>query len=312
MVAVEIKEAEKLVEIEVEWPETVKVSCPECARGCGIYDHQGKRWWRDLDTMGHTTRLSCRVPRSECPEHGVKTVMVPWAGVGSRFTLEVEARSVELLLIAQSQSAAAEYLELGWHQVHRIQAAAVERGLRLRSTEQVKRVGLDEKSFGRGHHYGTVLTDLDHRRVLEVVEHRKQSSAEKALCSLTAEQRGQLEVVACVYECSENTGTKRGFGARPLSCNEAPQRSGGQGPQTRACRTLVHPLVTPPYSPTRDCKARMDSRRSLLTRPGPDRCGRISAKATCAEVRAAKLAAERTLLRCDNSDSTVPNLARCD
>jgi len=88
----------------------------------------------------------------------VKTVMVPWAAAGSRFTMEFEAQSVKLLLIAQSQSAAADYLGLGWHQVHGIQAAAVERGIRRRSTEQVKRVGLDEKSFGRGHHYGTVLT----------------------------------------------------------------------------------------------------------------------------------------------------------
>lgn len=196
MVAVEIRDEEKLVEIEVEWPEGLKATCPECRRACTVYDYQGMRWWRHLDTMGHTTRLCCRVPRSDCPEHGVKTVAVPWAGAGSRFTMEFEDRSVKLLLIAQSQSAAAEHLALNWHQVHRIQAAAVRRGLQRRSTEQISRVGLDEKSFGRGHHYGTVLTDLDQRRVLEVVEHREQSSAEKALESLPAEQRGKLTAVA--------------------------------------------------------------------------------------------------------------------
>lgn len=196
LVGVEIKDEAKLVEIEVAWPERVKVACPECHRECGVYDHQGMRWWRHLDTMGHTTRLCCRVPRSECAQHGVKTVSVPWAGAGSRFTMEFEASAVRLLLIAQSQSAAAEYLQLSWQQVHRIQAAGVERGLRRRDTEQISRVGLDEKSFGRGHHYGTVLTDLDQRRVLEVVEHREQASAEKALESLPAEQRAQLRVVA--------------------------------------------------------------------------------------------------------------------
>lgn len=196
LVGVEIKEGEKLVEIEVEWPDGMKVACPECQRVCGIYDHQGMRWWRHLDTMGHTTRLCSRVPRSECAEHGVKTVVVPWAAAGSRFTMEFEGRSVRLLLMAQSQSAAAEYLGLGWHQVHRIQAAAVIRGLQRRNTEQIRCVGLDEKSFGRGHHYGTVLSDLDQRRVLEVVEHREQASAEKALDSLPVEQRARLEVVA--------------------------------------------------------------------------------------------------------------------
>lgn len=85
MVAVEIKEEEKLVEIEVAWPETVKARCAECGRAYSVYDHAGVRWWRHLDTMGHTTRLCCRVPRSSCPEpeHGVKTIEVPWASGSS-------------------------------------------------------------------------------------------------------------------------------------------------------------------------------------------------------------------------------------
>ncbi len=192
----EIKDTEKVVEIEVQWPANTKVACPECGQRCGVYDHAGPRWWRHLDTMGHTTRVCCRVPRSNCPEHGVRTVEVPWASGSSKFTLEFEARSVELLLAARSQSQAAGYLRLGWRQVHEIQERAVTRGLERRSTEEIRRVGLDEKSFGRGHHYGTILTDLDERRVLEVVEHREQTSAERALESLPAAQREQLTVVA--------------------------------------------------------------------------------------------------------------------
>lgn len=196
MVAIQIKEEEKTVQIEVEWPQNIKVACPQCQRACAIYDHQGMRWWRHLDTMGHTTMLCSRVPRSECPEHGVKTVAVPWAGSGSRFTMAFEQMAVEVLLIAQSQQAAAGLVRLNWHQVHHIQAAAVARGLQRRDTGQIKRVGLDEKSFGRRHHYGTVLTDLDGARVLEVVEHREEASARKALGSLPARQREGIEVVA--------------------------------------------------------------------------------------------------------------------
>lgn len=96
LIAVEIREAEKVVEIEVEWPADTKVCCPECGQRCGVYDHAGVRWWRHLDTMGHTTRVCCQVPRSHCPEHGVRTVDVPWASGSSKFTLEFEARAVEL------------------------------------------------------------------------------------------------------------------------------------------------------------------------------------------------------------------------
>jgi len=60
--------------------------------------------------------------------------------------MEFEVESVQLLLIAQSQSAAAQFLELDWHQVHRIQAAAVQRGMQRRSTEQ--RNGSDSTKRG--------------------------------------------------------------------------------------------------------------------------------------------------------------------
>jgi transposase len=196
VVAVELKDGERSVEIEVEWPASYMLSCPECGRACAVYDHAATRTWRYLDTMNRTTRLCCRVPRSECPTHGVKTMQVPWAFPGSRFTAEFEVQVIDLLLLARSQSQAARHLELNCHQVHAVQAAAVGRGLARRDTEDIARVGLDEKSFGRGHHYGTVLSDLDNRRVLEVVEHRIQASAEQALHALPAEQLARIKVVA--------------------------------------------------------------------------------------------------------------------
>ena len=170
--------------------------CAECGRACAVYDHAGVRWWRHLDTMNRTTRICSRVPRSDCPEHGVKTMAVPWANESSRFTVEFETQVIDLLLLARSQSQAARYLELSWHQVHDVQEAAVERGLERRSVEDIERVGLDEKSFGRGHHYGTVLTDLDNNRVLEIVEHREQASAQQALRTLPEAQLMKIKVVA--------------------------------------------------------------------------------------------------------------------
>ena len=199
VVAVELKDEDRSVEIEVERPSSFKASCPECGRPCAVYDHAATRWWRHLDTMNRTTRLCSRVPRSECPVHRVRTMQVPWAGPGSLFTAEFELQVVDLLLLARSQSQAAQHLELNWHQVHAVQAAAVRRGLARRDTEDIARDGLDEKSFGRGYHYGTVLTDLDHRRVLEVVEHRPMGGQqpgggvdELSRCSHTRRRTGVL------------------------------------------------------------------------------------------------------------------------
>ena len=163
MVSVELKDEEKSVEIMLEWPDSIKAVCPDCGRPCAVYDHAGLRWWRHLDTMNRTTRLCCRVPRSDCPEHGVKTMEVPWASGSSKFTMEFESQAIDVLLLARSQTQAANHLELSWKQVHNIQEQSVNRGLARRSTDEITRVGLDEKSFGRHHHYGTVLSDLDHK-----------------------------------------------------------------------------------------------------------------------------------------------------
>jgi transposase len=78
VVAVELKDEDRSVEIEVEWPASYKAPCPECGRACAVYDHAAMRWWPHLDRMNRTTRLGCRVPRSGCPTHGVKTMQVPW------------------------------------------------------------------------------------------------------------------------------------------------------------------------------------------------------------------------------------------
>jgi transposase len=196
LVAVELFEEPKRVDVELEWPASARADCPECGRACAIYDHGGTRWWRHLDTMGHLTRLCCRVPRCACPEHGVRTVRVPWAEGASRFTEQFECRAIELLLVASNQKQAAGFMRMSWGQTHRIQCQAVNRGLARREHEPILRVGLDEKSFGKAHHYATVLSDLDAHRVLEVVEHRTLPSARRALGSLGAGQLPRLEAVA--------------------------------------------------------------------------------------------------------------------
>ena len=56
---------------------------------------------------------------------------------------------------------------------------AVERGLERRQMDQLKHLGMDEKSFKRGHSYITLLTDLDQSRVLEVVEERTCEAADQ-------------------------------------------------------------------------------------------------------------------------------------
>ena len=74
---VELKLQEKKVEIELGWQWGQSAKCPECGRACSIHDSAPERTWRHLDTMQFATLIRARPPRSDCPEHGVKTMQVP-------------------------------------------------------------------------------------------------------------------------------------------------------------------------------------------------------------------------------------------
>lgn len=173
-----------------------RLACPECGASCSQADLAPERKWRHLDTMQFQTVIVARVPRCKCAQCGVKTLAVPWAGRHSRFTLLFEAFAIEVLKASANVKAAAALLGIDWQTAHTIMQRAVERGLQRRSTEGVKHVGIDEKSFGRGHDYVSLMTDLDASRVLEVVEERTQAAADKLWKTLTAEQRQGVQGVA--------------------------------------------------------------------------------------------------------------------
>jgi len=193
---VDLKLEEKKVEIELGWQWGVAAKCPECGRECSIHDCAPERTWRHLDTMQFTTLIRARTPRSDCPEHGVKTMQVPWAAPQGRFTLLFERFAVEVLLASASVSQACALLGIGWDTAQEIMRRAVKRGLERRQLERLKYLGMDEKSFRRGQSYITLLTDLEESRVLEVVEERTAEAAGQLWDTLSPEQKQAVEAVA--------------------------------------------------------------------------------------------------------------------
>jgi transposase len=193
---VELKLPEKKVEIELGWQWGAAAKCPECGGECSIHDCAPERTWRHLDTMQFTTLIRARTPRSDCPEHGIKTMAVPWAAPQGRFTLLFERFAVEVLLASATVSQACELLGVGWDTAQEIMRRAVARGLERRQLDDLKHLGMDEKSFRRGQSYITLLTDLDESRVLDVVEERTTEAADRLWETLSPEQKQAVEAVA--------------------------------------------------------------------------------------------------------------------
>lgn len=191
---VELKEAEQAVHVWAEATADTVFSCPACGAPAPRYDHAERRW-RHLDTCQFTTVLCARVPRVQCPTHGVKTVRVPWAEPGSRFTLLFERLAIAWLKEA-TPTAVARQLGLSWDEARGIQERAVRRGLARRTREPVARLGIDEKSFLKRHQYVSVVVDLDQACVLHVADDRKAESLVPYFERLTPEEREGIEAIA--------------------------------------------------------------------------------------------------------------------
>ncbi len=147
--SVDLKLDEGEVHVHLAHEPVGEWQCPECGSACKLYDHQPERQWRHLDTCPYQTMLHAEPPRSQCPQHGVKVVKLPWAEPSSRFTELFEALAIEFLKAA-SQKAVAGLLKLSWDEIHGIMERAVQRGLERRKAEVIPQIGIDEKAFRKG------------------------------------------------------------------------------------------------------------------------------------------------------------------
>ena len=193
--AVDLKLEDGEVHVYLRHHEMIDWPCPECGAACKLYDHQPERRWRHLDTCQYQTILHAEPPRTECRDHGVKAIKLPWAEPSSRVTALFEALAIAWLKAA-SQKAVAGLLKLSWDEIHGIMERAVKRGLERRKAELVAQIGVDEKAFRKGHSYLTLVNDLNRARVLYVAEERRQSSLDGFWDTLTDEQIGSIEAVA--------------------------------------------------------------------------------------------------------------------
>jgi transposase len=184
------------VEVQVECVEQVW-ACPDCSRRMHIHEREERRW-RHLDSCQFKTIIVANVPRVCCPEHGTQTVAVPWAEKFGRFTRLLERLAIDLMQEC-SVRAACEILRISWDEADGIKQRAVARGLRRKQAQPVKRLGVDEKSAGRGQDYVTVVASLEPGQVATVEyvgDGRKQEALDAYWQQMPEEHLAAVEAVA--------------------------------------------------------------------------------------------------------------------
>ena len=158
----EFDEDEQVLVAHVRPSRRARGRCGRCRRKARWYDlGQGRRQWRGLDLGTVVVWLEADAPRVNCREHGPTVAAVPWARHAAGHTLGFDAQ-VAWLATQTSKSAVTELMRIAWRTVGAIIArvwADVEKahdrfvGLR--------RIGIDEISYKRGHRYLTVVVDHD-------------------------------------------------------------------------------------------------------------------------------------------------------
>jgi transposase len=136
----------------------------------------------------------CRV---RCPEHGVRTEAVPWARHGARFTRDFEDW-VAWLAVRCTASAVSELARVEWHSVGgvcRRVYAELEAARGASRFDGVRRIGIDETSYKKGHKYVTVVVDHDRGCLIWAHEGTGKDVLNLFLDELTREQRRAIEVV---------------------------------------------------------------------------------------------------------------------
>ena len=172
--------------------------CPICGKKCPGYDSITlKRKWRALDWGSCLVFLHCDVHRIYCKEHGVLTEQVPWAFHNSGFTKEFEQQT-SYLALHMNKTEVSKLMRINWRTVGEIITRTknrIEPDSTLRFNG-VKRIGIDETSYRKGHKYITVITDHDRNQVIWVGNGTGKEVLDQFFSSLTKEQLNSIELVS--------------------------------------------------------------------------------------------------------------------
>jgi transposase len=171
--------------------------CGCCGRRSPGYDHgEGRRRWRALDLGTTKVFVEAAAPRVRCRAHGVTVAAVPWARHDAGHTRDFDDMAA-WLAVRTSKSAVMSLLRVAWRTVGsivtRVNAdidASVDR------LDGLRRIGIDEISYKRGHRYVIVVVDHDSGRLVWAGPGRNDAALSVFFDELGVERSGQLTHVS--------------------------------------------------------------------------------------------------------------------
>ena len=152
--------------------------CGTCGRRGPRYDRRPLRQWRHLPWGQTPVWLQYAPWRVSCRQCGVRVERVPWAAGNSVFTAAFEELAAYLAQVTD-RTTVSRTLGISWQAVGSIVERIVSRRLDPERLAGLRRIGVDEFSYRKRHHYLTVVVDHDKRRVVWAGKGRSAETLEK-------------------------------------------------------------------------------------------------------------------------------------
>lgn len=185
------------VVVSVRPRKAAKRRCGRCGKRCPGYDQgEGRRRWRALDLGTIKAYLEADAPRVRCVEHGVIAAQVPWARHGAGHTYAFDDTAAWLVTHC-SKSAVRDLLRIAWRTVGSIVTRVVaDAEAATDRFADLRRIGIDEISYKRGHKYLTVVVDHDTGVLLWAHPGRDQKTLEKFFDRLGDDRCAKITLVS--------------------------------------------------------------------------------------------------------------------
>ena len=193
--SVEYGEEPERIDVYLDHPRGMKLPCPECGKALGVYDHAEEREFQHLHTCHVPTYLHVRMPRVKCPDHGVRRVPLGFAEGRSDMTLRMERHLIDLAQEC-SMTGMGRLTGLSWDRCWAVLERAVFRGRDRKGVAPARRIGVDEKSFAKGHKYETLVSNLDTGTIEYVGDRNDTESLAAYYRQFDKQQLASIEAVA--------------------------------------------------------------------------------------------------------------------
>jgi transposase len=200
IVGVEIDEepAGTLVTVEVALRKRRRLFCSGCGQRVRAGYDRRVMGWRHLDVFRVRCVIRCEIQRVVCPGCGVRGERVPWARAGSRFTRAFEDACVWLARSAP-KSVVAQMQRVDWQTVGRMIERVVAEHTANRpgdGLDGLRRIGIDEVAYRKGHRYLMCVTDHDSGRLVWAAPGRSEQTAAAFFQALGPERCRLIEAVS--------------------------------------------------------------------------------------------------------------------